>query len=101
MSVAFRTALIQTLSLPTDEKDPDAHNYERGPSLYEAWKAKVWQEAQKREWDVDTLAFQYHEWTQGEDIREADASKLQAFYESLVPPKRVQRAPLKPVGDAS
>lgn len=31
MSVAFRTALLQTLSLPTDEKDPDADSYERSP----------------------------------------------------------------------
>lgn len=29
MSVAFRTALLQTLCLPTDETDPDAHSYER------------------------------------------------------------------------
>lgn len=31
MSVAFRTALLQTLALPTDEKDPDADSYERAP----------------------------------------------------------------------
>lgn len=29
MSVAFRTALLQTLALPTDEPDPDASSYER------------------------------------------------------------------------
>jgi hypothetical protein len=29
MSVAFRTALLQALSLPTDELDPDAQSYER------------------------------------------------------------------------
>lgn len=29
MSVAFRTCLLQTLTLPTDEKDPDADSYER------------------------------------------------------------------------
>lgn len=29
MSVAFRTALLQTLCLPTDEIDPDATSYER------------------------------------------------------------------------
>lgn len=28
-SVALRTALLQTLCLPTDEPDPDAHTYER------------------------------------------------------------------------
>jgi len=29
MSVAFRTALLQTLCLPTDDVDPDASSYER------------------------------------------------------------------------
>jgi hypothetical protein len=29
MSVAFRTALLQTLCLPTDDADPDAFTYER------------------------------------------------------------------------
>jgi hypothetical protein len=29
MSVAFRTALLQALALPTDEPDPDTHSYER------------------------------------------------------------------------
>jgi hypothetical protein len=31
MSVAFRTALLQTLCLPTDEIDPDAESLERSP----------------------------------------------------------------------
>lgn len=30
MSVAFRTALLQALCLPTDEPDPDSYSYERG-----------------------------------------------------------------------
>lgn len=29
MSVAFRTALLQALALPTDDPDPDSHTYER------------------------------------------------------------------------
>src|SRR6185369_11555798 len=29
MSVAFRTALLQALALPTDDTDPDATSYER------------------------------------------------------------------------
>lgn len=49
MSVAFRTALIQTLALPTDEPDPDLHVYERaepvaipdemGEARNELWRA--------------------------------------------------------------
>jgi len=31
MSVAYRTALLQTLCLPTDDADPDADTYERSP----------------------------------------------------------------------
>jgi hypothetical protein len=33
MSVAFRTALLQTLCLPTDEPDPDYFTYERSDSV--------------------------------------------------------------------
>ena len=36
MSVAFRTALLQTLALPTDEPDPDSHTYERQQAAEEA-----------------------------------------------------------------
>ena len=32
MSVAFRTALLQTFVLPTDDTDPDAESYERAPA---------------------------------------------------------------------
>ncbi len=40
MSVAFRTALLQALALPTDEPDPDSQSYERAPA-----QAKVMDEA--------------------------------------------------------
>lgn len=35
MSVAFRTALLQALALPTDDPDPDSYSYERsdGPTV--------------------------------------------------------------------
>ena len=38
MSVAFRTALLQSLALPTDEPDPDSTTYERahGPAVTES-----------------------------------------------------------------
>jgi hypothetical protein len=36
MSVAYRTFLLQALTLPTDERDPDADAYERGPSREES-----------------------------------------------------------------
>lgn len=31
MSVAYRTVLLQALTIPTDDPDPDAHTYERAP----------------------------------------------------------------------
>ena len=39
MSVAFRTALLQSLSLPTDDIDPDAQSYERSEKVVVATKA--------------------------------------------------------------
>lgn len=36
MSVAYRTALLQTLCLPTDESDPDADTYERTAPIPDA-----------------------------------------------------------------
>lgn len=43
MSVAFRTALLQALALPTDEPDPDATSYERSPQpeTDEQWLAGI------------------------------------------------------------
>lgn len=32
MSVAYRTFLLQALTIPTDEPDPDEHSYERAPA---------------------------------------------------------------------
>jgi hypothetical protein len=41
MSVAFRTALLQSLALPTDEQDPDAASYERAPAKPAITKAAL------------------------------------------------------------
>lgn len=41
MSVAFRTALLQALSLPTDEPDPDAQSYERAPAKVECMTDEI------------------------------------------------------------
>jgi hypothetical protein len=41
MSVAYRTALLQTLCLPTDEADPDADTFERSPASTQAPRASV------------------------------------------------------------
>lgn len=41
MSVAYRTCLLQTFTLPTDDPDPDEHVYERAPRQQEGpnWQA--------------------------------------------------------------
>lgn len=41
MSVAFRTALLQALALPTDEPDPDASTYERAPAKPQATPKQI------------------------------------------------------------
>jgi hypothetical protein len=41
MSVAYRTALLQTLCLPTDEADPDADTFERSPVTAPAHKEEA------------------------------------------------------------
>lgn len=45
MSVAFRTALLQALCLPTDEPDPDAHSYERSGDQKQVMNDMVFQRA--------------------------------------------------------
>jgi hypothetical protein len=54
MSVAFRTALIQALALPTGEPDPDGTTYERSPATDPAALAaeEALKEAKGLVWDV-------------------------------------------------
>jgi hypothetical protein len=60
MSVAFRTALLQALSLPTDEPDPDSHSYERSepaPDPMLAAKKRLWPLTAKHGDDDDRKAW--------------------------------------------
>jgi hypothetical protein len=54
MSVAFRTALLQSLSLPTDDIDPDAQSYERSEKVVVDTKALATAIASAS--DLDALA---------------------------------------------
>jgi hypothetical protein len=54
MSVAFRTALLQTLSLPTDEPDPDSQSYERSEKV--VVDTKLLAQAIAEASDLETLA---------------------------------------------
>lgn len=58
MSVAFRTALLQALCLPTDERDPDADSYERAPVQQQTAKKKEEPEPQVVNIDDAPLAKQ-------------------------------------------
>lgn len=86
-SVAFRTAMIQTLCLPTDEPDPDTHVYERAAAptpdpLLQA-KTLLWEKAQARGWDKAQLADEYATWSTGSLLGDADAEQILAFAGSL------------------
>lgn len=71
MSVAFRTALLQALCLPTDEIDPDAESYERSPKQNNAVKAQAKPASNKpalsaahQKWIIETVEKKH----QGEDV---------------------------------
>ncbi len=79
MSVAFRTALIQALALPTDEPDPDESAYERSPTPTQAdleaeaakaaltaaknQVAAVWSDQHDGQFDKETFRSAYEEYT--------------------------------------
>ena len=89
MSVAFRTALLQTLALPTDEPDPDSFN---PPAMVKgepttrtkltSAKAKVWQAAQALGWDKAALEEAYLG-AMGAPIGQASAADLDAYLKSI------------------
>jgi hypothetical protein len=70
MSVAFRTALLQALTLPTDEPDPDLSTYERAPHQASTpltptgeAKARAWRalKALHPAWDDERLILEIKE----------------------------------------
>jgi hypothetical protein len=83
MSVALRTALLQSLMLPTDEQDPDASTYERGPAVDPVVVARVgvkvaWEET-RGAFDPEIVASGFQDWSQGESLHNADAYQLDRF----------------------
>ncbi len=67
MSVAFRTALLQALALPTDEPDPDQHTYQQAHPTDPMRAAKVevaeaWRTA-RGQFDADALRADYEQWS--------------------------------------
>lgn len=86
-SVAFRTAMIQTLCLPTDEPDPDEESYERSaqqpPDVLAQAKSRVWRIAQGKGWNRAQLADEFAGWSQDGALADADAAALNQFAEAI------------------
>jgi hypothetical protein len=89
MSVAYRTALLQVLSVPTNERDPHA-----GP-VVSTKLARLREEAKRimsdREWDFQQLADEYAAWSQGADIAAADEADMEKFVASIRPKQTMRR----------
>lgn len=83
-SVALRTALLQTLMLPTDETDPDSHTYERGPAKSPEQEALgVLQElCETHGLDTRAVAARFSAEIGG-NINHADVASIQAFTQVL------------------
>ena len=74
MSVALRTALLQTLALPTDEPDPDSQSYERGTSE----KVANPERTKSTPASAEQIAMAHEAMLQVSDI--ADMTELKNFY---------------------
>lgn len=87
MSVAYRTFLLQALTLPTTDTDPDAVSYQRtDPAVLSAAVSRVqgaWAAAHEGVLDMAALSADYYQRSGGIDIRTADADALNAYAEAL------------------
>ena len=84
-SVAFRTTLLQTLCLPTDEPDPDSTSYERAPQKAPADQARdeLLEACRKRDVEPKKVAAKFRE-EYGMQIDAADEPTVRAFHSLLV-----------------
>lgn len=89
MSVAYRIVLLQSLCIPTDDRDPDQDSYERSTpapvdpvvearvAVAEAWKAN------RGEFDQKTVEDDFGVWTQGEQLLNVTAERLYQYADHL------------------
>lgn len=83
-SVALRTALLQTLMLPTDDTDPDSHTYERSPQRSPEQEALAVLQKFCDENGLDTREVAARFRTEvGGDINAADAASIHAYMRVL------------------
>lgn len=93
MSVALRTAHLQTLQIPTGEADPDASSVTRKADPLIKVKQDIWAEAAKR-WPEEThdmLMQHFAEWSGGTSADAADLEMLQRYLDELRPKRRMKR----------
>ncbi|MFI6681909.1 ERF family protein [Kribbella sp. NPDC050470] len=90
MSVAYRIVLLQSLCIPTDDKDPDQDSYERAVAvppdpLVEARVAvaDAWQANHPGELDPEAVQVDFTDWTNGEHFLEAPAARLLEYADHL------------------
>lgn len=88
MSVAFRTALLQALALPTDEPDPDHHVYEQTQRQDPMTQAKhavaaAWRESHGGAFDAEAMREDY-EHTYSLPLADADAHQLHDYASHLL-----------------
>ena len=86
MSVAFRTALLQTLALPTDEPDPDSESPSRGEQVLsplQTAKRELYVKAKAQEISTEELLTLYLGDT-GQNLKEeTDVERLRDFTKRL------------------
>jgi hypothetical protein len=95
MSVAFRTALIQALAIPTGERDPHAGE-PVGRKLIQLQQQVKAAGAVKGLTTMQALRDDYAEWSQGAEIEVADEKDLTDYLKYLNPQstKTMQRQPV-------
>lgn len=88
MSVAYRIALLQLLTLPTDERDPDAESYERAEPTGQADQAaqvrgEIAALAQEKGYGLETIESDFRRVMSGADIRTAGVAELAEYKQRL------------------
>jgi len=100
-SVAYRTFLLQSLTVPTGDPDPDASTHERAvpvdPGLEEANEARGQMLADLSDygWTPDKLLKRYRE-DHNADLLAADTAEVKAFAATLLKEAKAQDAEEKP-----
>jgi hypothetical protein len=88
MSVALRTALLQSLMLPTDDPEPDAQTYERATAQQDpvvtarVAVADAWRKY-RGELDTNAVAKDYMTWSRGELFANATAEQLLGYANTI------------------